>query len=99
MLCFLTCFSVSSQASLDKNELIQLQESPALEYSNAVETASILALGSKSFKSLKKIYNTPLSTLVYDVKQDQYFIQLELRAKPDWTKRDWNNYFKSLITK
>ncbi len=95
--CFMSFFSANSQAVINDDKLIQLDENSSLNYSNAVVINSDLKSGHESFKVLKSIYNTPLSTLTYDSKMNQYYLQLELRAKPTWTKEEWNEFLKGLI--
>lgn len=99
----LSMFSSSELAaqasSADVETTIVFQKDAAVKHHNVIRHIPIAQDVDDQLAQLKSIYDTPLSTLVFNPTENSYMIHLELRMKPEWTTEDWNSYLNKLNSK
>jgi len=95
-----SAFSASAQSVLnfDKKEGISIPEQVSMTYDMDLELGDHFTKAQDAVDYFKR-YNTPITTATLDTEKGMVTISFEFRAKPDWTKKEWNTYLKSLTKK
>ncbi|HLP92530.1 MAG TPA: hypothetical protein VK168_00760 [Saprospiraceae bacterium] len=83
------------KASMSKEGKITLQQGQALQYNNVLDI-SHMSLSESATSSLFTQKNTDLVTFQPDAAKKVVYVQIELRARPNWTLEDWNAYLAKL---
>ncbi len=91
--------SLQAQAHFSPEQTIQIQKDTDLKYSIKLIKSSDSKATELSVTELRKVYNSPLSTVIQDPKSQEIFIEFELRARPDWKIEQWNQYLVQLKNK
>ena len=83
------------KAVVGKEGKVVIQPAP-LQYDNVVDLSSLDQSARQQAKTRFAGKNTDLVTFVVDETTGEIHVQIELRARPDWTVDDWNHYLSTL---
>jgi len=105
-LALMLCWHISADAQsltssagkviLNKEGKMALVSGQALTYNNVLDISTIDFASKEMATEQFTKKNSPLVTFNVDYATKQVTIQIELRAKPDWTLEDWNKYLETL---
>lgn len=84
------------KAILNEKGKVVLQNKEKLTYNNFMDISAMKFEKSEKATEHFSKKNTELVTFVVDLEKKTVNIQIELRARPDWTIEDWNKYLEKL---
>ena len=83
------------KAKVDRTGKVMLESGPLI-YDNVFDLSALDATVRANAKAHFSGMNTQLVTFEIDEAKGEAHVQIELRARPDWTVEDWNKYLSSL---
>jgi hypothetical protein len=87
---------VGGKAALSKEGKVALQKGQSLQYNNVLDLSALGAAEESATTARFAQKNTELVTFQMDPAKKVMYVQIELRAKPEWTIDDWNAYLAKL---